>query len=92
MTKLNENSVFFLGLVTVAEIDNKNVFSLVLGTSPKSILHILVNVASLDLNSVVSLVWTSKTLFNLGQFQQNQRVFLFFWSMWLKLMKTVGFR
>ena len=35
MTKLNENSVFFLGLATVAYIDKKNVFSVVLATLPK---------------------------------------------------------
>jgi len=30
-------------------------------------------------------------LANFGQFEQNQLVFLFFWSMWLKLMKTIAF-
>ena len=30
-------------------------------------------------------------LANFGQFEQNQRVFLFFWSIWLKLMKASGF-
>ena len=58
MTKLNENSVFFLGLVTVAEIDKKKVFSLVLGTSPKSnensvFYLVLVNVAAIGENSLL---------------------------------------
>ena len=35
MTKLNENSVLFLGLVTFAYINEKNVFLLVLETLPK---------------------------------------------------------
>ena len=45
--------------------------------------------------TVFLLIWTNvakqSVLANFGQFEQNQRVFLFFWSMWLKLMKRIGF-
>jgi len=69
VTKLNENSVFFVGLATVAYIDEKNVFSVVLGTLPKlkenSVFFlVLVKVAAIGENSLFSPPWGNLSILN----------------------------
>ena len=53
----------------------------------------LANLTILNILASVSLTWWKQSvLASFGQFEQNQRVFLFVSSMWLKLMKTIAFR
>ena len=69
MTKLNENSVFFLGLATVAYIDEKILFSVVLATLPKLnenrvFFLVFVKVAAIGENSLFLPPWGSLSILN----------------------------